>query len=276
MLVLGIAALVVVGLSVRALMGGSSPLPRGGASVGARAPEQAQPKPQPPVERPDAIARLSARGVAVTTGTRRDRMIALTFDDGPGPYTPAVLSRLKHLRAHATFFLVGTMCRYYPHTLRRMVRDGHAIGDHTWSHPNLARLPKGQVVAQIERTAATVQQATGVRPRLLRPPYGGLNAKVLRVARGAGMLTVLWSVETRDWRRPGPAAIARAALAGARPGAIILLHDGGGTRDQTVQALPAIVRGLRARRYRLVTVPELLAAAPPPPRSLTRMGLSGD
>ena len=210
-------------------------------------------------------------------GTARGRLVALTFDDGPGPYTLALVHELERLHVHATFFMVGFELHWYPQVVREIIRDGDVIGDHTWSHPPLAKLPLGQVRAQLLRTAEVIHRYGGARPGLMRPPYGSFDASVLRLANRLGFVTVLWSVETRDWARPGVAAIVRAAVHGARPGAIILMHDAGGDRSQTLAAVPTIVRALHHRGFGLATVPELLAAAPPPPAGLNHgQSLAGD
>ena len=143
-----------------------------------------------------------------------------------------------------------------------MVRWGFVIGDHTWSHPQLTLLSNVQVTNQIHRTKNLITRVTGTPPLFIRPPYGAQNARIRTLAGRQGMLTTLWSIDTRDWTRPGVPAIVAAARA-AHPGMIILLHDGGGVRSQTVAAVPLIVRMLRARGDRLVTLPQLLALAPP-------------
>jgi peptidoglycan/xylan/chitin deacetylase (PgdA/CDA1 family) len=233
----------------------------------------------PPTQTPRRLAAVGFSGgpVGVVHGSRRGRLIALTFDDGPGPYTLALVHELERAHVRATFFMVGFEVHWYPHVVREMIRDGDVIGDHTWSHPALATLPPGQIRSQLLRTAAVIQRYGGVRPTLMRPPYGSFDPSVLRLINRLGFITVLWSVETRDWARPGVPAIVHAALAGARPGAIILMHDAGGNRAQTLAALPTIIRGLRQRGYRLVTVPELLSDAPPPPSGLNHgQSLAGD
>ena len=161
--------------------------------------------------------------------------------------------------------------------MHAMAVDGNAIGVHTWNHADLRRLPSRADDVEIRRTAAVIRAYAGVRARLLRPPDGSLDPRVLRLVRRSGLVTVLWSVDTDDWTRPGGARILQRALAGVRPGAILLLHDGGGDRAETVQAVPRLVRALRARGYRLVTVPRLLALAPPPPGTLNLgQSLEGD
>jgi len=254
-------------------LGGSSRPPRPPAPARAVPAAAAHPDPAATAAR----AGFASGAVGVVHGSARGRLVALTFDDGPGPYTLALVHELERLHVHATFFMVGFEVHWYPRVVREMIRDGDVIGDHTWSHPALATLPPGQVRAQLLRTAAVIQRYGGVRPTLMRPPYGSFDPSVLRLINRLGFVTVLWSVETRDWARPGVTAIIRAALDGVRPGAIILMHDAGGNRSQTLAAVPTIIRALRHRGYRLVTVPELLAGAPPPPSGLNHgKSLAGD
>ncbi|HEX8073731.1 MAG TPA: polysaccharide deacetylase family protein [Thermoleophilaceae bacterium] len=210
-----------------------------------------------------AVDRVLARMPFVVSGGGRRREIALTFDDGPGPYTPEVLRVLRRLHVHATFFEVGSMERWFHASTARAIREGHAVGDHTESHPQLAGLRRRAQRAEIVGQERWLARLGLPRPRLFRPPYGSLNRATLDVLRDRRMLMVLWSVDSEDYRRPGAGAIVRKVLRGARPGAIVLMHDAGGPRSQTVAALPTIVRRLRRRRYKLVTVPQLMLDDPP-------------
>jgi peptidoglycan-N-acetylglucosamine deacetylase len=212
-----------------------------------------------------AIDALVRRQPVVFEGGRHRREVALTFDDGPGPYTHAILAELRRLRVHATFFVIGTMERYFAAGTRSALHLGHAIGDHTETHPLMARLPLARQQSEIVDQTEWMSRLRVPYPRLFRPPYGSYDATTLAALRPLHMLLVLWSTDTRDYTRPGVAAIVRHALAGARPGAIILLHDGGGDRAETVAALPLIVRGLRRRHLHPVTVARLLHDDPPPP-----------
>jgi chitin deacetylase len=190
--------------------------------------------------------------------------VALTFDDGPGPYTPAMLVILRRERVPATFFEVGFMEVYFHNSTRNIAASGDAIGDHTYTHAAMSRLSRAGQRVQLLTAARTLMRFGAPFPRLFRPPYGLWNAATLDLLRRYGMLMVLWTVDTADYRRPGARRIVDAAVAGARPGAIILLHDAGGDRSQTVAALPQIIARLRARGYRLVTVPQLLVDNPAP------------
>ncbi|MFG2039042.1 bifunctional polysaccharide deacetylase/glycosyltransferase family 2 protein [Dactylosporangium sp. NPDC048998] len=229
------------------------------------------------VEPPAGMAPAGADGpvlrVTPDGGVQAARMpagaIALTFDDGPDPrWTPALLDVLREYHAHATFFVVGAQVDRYPDLVRRMVAEGHEVGVHTFTHPDLAALPSWRQRFELGLTANAIAGATGRRPLLMRPPYSStpdaLDAAatgVLRTAAGEGYLTVLADRDTRDWERPGVDAIVRAALNGsigsAGPpggGAVVMLHDGGGDRAQTVEATRRILAGSRGDRF--VTVPE--------------------
>jgi peptidoglycan/xylan/chitin deacetylase (PgdA/CDA1 family) len=230
--------------------------------------------PAPPVTDPEAARRLAedhavdevlARTRTVRAGGSARRDLALTFDDGPGPWTTPILRALERHRAPATFFVVGRAAAARPDLVRREARDGFAVEDHTEDHANLAGSAPTTQRAQIAHGAAAIVAAGAPKPRLLRPPYGAFDAATLRVLGVERRLLVLWSVDTRDYTRPGADRILAAALAGARPGAIVLLHDGGGDRRQTAAAIARIVHRLRQRRYHLVTVPELLRHDPPHP-----------
>jgi peptidoglycan/xylan/chitin deacetylase (PgdA/CDA1 family) len=211
-----------------------------------------------------AIDRTLAYTPYVRIAGAQHREIALTFDDGPGPYTPRILSVLEREDVPATFFEVGILERYFFASTAAIVADGDAIGDHTESHAAMSRLPLRAQRTQLLEDAAAVGRHGARFPRLFRPPYGMWNAATLAVLHRYRMLMVLWTVDTGDYRRPGVQAIVTAALSGARPGAIVLLHDAGGNRSETVAALPRIIAGLRRRHYRLVTVPRLLLDNPAP------------
>ncbi|HEX4804873.1 MAG TPA: polysaccharide deacetylase family protein [Conexibacter sp.] len=195
----------------------------------------------------------------VTNGSRARHVVALTFDDGPSTYTPAVLSVLERERVHATFFLIGQQVAGYAAFARRALADGDMIGDHTWSHPSVAG---GGAFAsgQISSTANAIRRATGFRPCLFRAPYGAVSASLIGLARGLGFTTIQWDVDPQDWARPGSGAIYARIVGAVRNGSIVLMHDGGGPRGQTLAALPGIIHTLKARGYGFVTVDELTGA----------------
>lgn len=183
------------------------------------------------------------------------RVIALTFDDGPNPmFTPQILRVLGQYRVRATFFCIGQQVQRYPYLLQQMYQAGDEIGNHTWSHPNLTRLPSAAIVQQLRSTSLVIQQATGVPPQIFRPPYGATNARVRGIAAQLGLRQIMWTIDAGDWRHPGVRAIVDAVLANARNGSIVVMHDGGGDRSQTVQALPQIIIGLQQRGFTYIVV----------------------
>ncbi len=174
-------------------------------------------------------------------------MVYLTFDDGPGPYTPAVLAILTRTRSTATFFQLGNNRLRYPLTAQAVLAQGSAIGNHTFDHRDLTKLRPGQIRAEL---------SGGPRVHCVRPPYGATNAKVQRIIAERGRRQVLWTDDSLDWTRPGAEAIyRRVANARVRHGTIVLLHDGGGPRAQTVQALPRIIAELQRQGYLLRRLP---------------------
>jgi peptidoglycan/xylan/chitin deacetylase (PgdA/CDA1 family) len=208
----------------------------------------------------------AARGASYrTSGPGGRRAMALTFDDGPGPYTSQVLNVLKRTAAKGTFFAIGQQVGGGAGLMRRALREGHALANHSWNHASLS----GGGFGQLSSTNAAIRRATGYTPCLFRAPYGAVSGTLIGQARSLGMLTIQWDVDPRDWSRPGTGAImasgpAQAAnvLRNAHPGAIVVMHDGGGPRSQTVAALPGMIATLKRRGYRLVTVPELLGLRP--------------
>jgi peptidoglycan/xylan/chitin deacetylase (PgdA/CDA1 family) len=211
-----------------------------------------------------AVDKLIRATPIVTGGVPHHRVIALTFDDGPSPYTPQIVGELVRLHASATFFVVGQQLTYFSAGVRDELRHGFEVGDHTQNHAWLIRLGTAAQYFQIDSVASRVRRLGAPAPTLFRPPYGAYDAATLSVLRRLKMLAVLWSVDPGDWRRPGTAAIIAGVLSAARPGAIVELHDGGGDRSETAAALPAIIGALHRRHYRLVTVSELLSLDPPP------------
>jgi peptidoglycan/xylan/chitin deacetylase (PgdA/CDA1 family) len=190
-------------------------------------------------------------GEVVKSGPRGRKLVALTFDDGPSSYTPDVLRILKEKKAKATFFMLGSQVAADPSAARRVLAEGHEIGNHSSTHP---MLPSYGNIAGASRT---IRQVTGFKPCLFRPPYGAINSSVKRSAKDLGMKSVIWDVDTSDWTTPGTGAI-RSRVSSARSGSIVLMHDGGGPRSQTVDALSGAIHNLRSRGYSFVTVTKLL------------------
>jgi peptidoglycan/xylan/chitin deacetylase (PgdA/CDA1 family) len=242
----------------------------------AKARARAHPTTEPESDQNGAVSSVLAYTPFVRAGGSHGREVALTFDDGPGPYTPQVLSVLERFHVHATFFAIGRMERYFSASTTRAIEDGDVIGDHTEDHPALGRLSRHDQREQLLEQIARVELLGGKRPTLFRPPYGSFNATTLAELKAMHLLMVLWSVDTGDYLQPGVPAIVERALAGAHPGAIILMHDAGGVRTQTVAALPQIIRGLKSRGYRIVTVPQLLMDDPPAPGQPLPTSLGGD
>ncbi|GII75602.1 deacetylase [Sphaerisporangium rufum] len=189
----------------------------------------------------------------------RVKCIALTFDDGPGRYTARSLDILRAHRAKATFFLVGRQVEKYPALARRMVREGHVVGDHTATHPRLTALSDTQIRAQLRDAQDVITRATGRTPDLMRPPYGDTDARVASVAAEFGLSQILWNGSSRDWELRDTRAITRKVTGLARRDGVILMHD---VWPETVAAMPAILRNLKKRGYHLVPVTALLRDRP--------------
>ena len=206
------------------------------------------PKPPEPEPKPKPAP-------AAPTPAAAGKTIALTFDDGPGPYTAQLLDILDQHGAKATFFLIGSKVSAQADVLRRMHSRGHQLGNHSWSHPELPKLPVDQIAGEIDRTNEAIRQATGVKPSILRPPYGAVNSAVLEQLRLRGMSSILWSVDTRDWADRNSDIVCSRAVAGAHPGAIILMHD---IHQTSVNAVPCILNALKQQGYSFVTVQGLI------------------
>jgi len=188
----------------------------------------------------------------VTNGSRGRRAVALTFDDGPSEYTPGFLDVLRRKHAHATFFEIGQEMAGRESTMRRILREGDEIGNHTTHHTEYPGYD------DIAPTTTLVESITHFRTCLFRPPGGAADSSVIAAAGADGLRTITWDVDPADWSNPGSAAVYSRVVGAAQSGSIILMHDGGGARDGTLAALPAIIDTLRARGYRFETVTELL------------------
>lgn len=191
----------------------------------------------------------AAPAAAASTG----KVVYITFDDGPSVYTPQVLKVLAQYGVHATFFEVGQNVASHPALTSQVYRRGNSVQNHTWSHPDLRKLSASQFAYQVSATDRQIRAHTGYRPCCLRPPYGAVNGTVRARAAGLGKKLALWTVDPRDWSRPGAAAIRTRVLGQVRPGSVVLLHDGGGDRSQTVAALGGILKTLKARGYTFAT-----------------------
>lgn len=189
--------------------------------------------------------------------------VALTFDDGPSPFTGQILDVLRKYKAKGTFFILGNQIEGNPLPLQRILAEGSAVGNHSWNHADFTTLSTGEIRSQLSEVNGTLSAKGIPAPKLFRPPYGARDDKVVSEAKKKGMLTVMWDVDTNDYKQPAPQVIVDTVIQGARPGSIVLMHDGGGGRASTVAALPGIIKGLRKRGFKLVTVPQLLRDNPP-------------
>jgi peptidoglycan/xylan/chitin deacetylase (PgdA/CDA1 family) len=188
----------------------------------------------------------------VTNGPRDRKVVALTFDDGPSDYTDDFLAVLREKEVSGTFFEVGQVMPGREDTMRQILAQGSEIGDHTMDHVEFPGY------AQIAGAAERIAAYTHFRPCLFRPPGGGVDSGIVATAGSLGMRTVNWDVDPRDWSTPGTGAIYDAIVSHVQPGSIVLMHDGGGPRGETLAALPRIIDTLRGRGYRFATVTELL------------------
>lgn len=213
--------------------------------------------PKPPEPKPEPAPAPAAPTPAPTTG---NKVIALTFDDGPGPYTEKLLDILDKYDAKATFFLIGSKVSARANTLRRMQSRGHQLGNHSWSHPELNKVSAEQLASEIDQTNNAIKQAVGTKPNIIRPPYGAFNRAVLEQFRQRGMSAVVWSVDTRDWADRNSEIVCSRAVAGARNGAVILMHD---IHQTSVNAVPCILDSLKQQGYSFVTVQNLIGDMTP-------------
>ncbi|MFI8089834.1 polysaccharide deacetylase family protein [Streptomyces sp. NPDC086080] len=185
----------------------------------------------------------------------RGRTMVLTFDDGPDPrYTPHILDTLARYDVRAMFFVCGEMAAGNRDLLARMADEGHVVGNHTWSHPLLTRLSRRRIRSEMERTCDIVEEAYGERPEWFRAPYGAWNRAAFQLGAELGMEPLAWTVDTLDWTAPGTATIVDRVADGAAPGVVVLSHDAGGDRSQSVRALRAYLPGLLDSGYH-ITVP---------------------
>lgn len=185
----------------------------------------------------------------------RGRTMVLTFDDGPDPrYTPDILDTLRSYDVRAMFFVCGEMASCNQDLLARMADEGHVVGNHTWSHPLLTRLSRSRIRDEMERTCDVIEEAYGDRPEWFRAPYGAWNRAAFQLGAELGMEPLAWTVDTLDWTTPGTRTITRRVENGAAPGVVVLSHDAGGDRSQSVRALRDYLPQLLDSGYH-ITVP---------------------
>lgn len=202
--------------------------------------------------------RFQGATIQAATLSPNQKVIALTFDDGPWPQTTVqVLDILKENNIKATFFVIGQNVKHYPDLIKRIVAEGHTIGNHTWHHWYHFMNP--QVAAyEINNTTELIYEITGVKTNLFRPPGGMMHNGLVSYARNNKYAVIMWSSDSIDYSLPGTPKLINNVFRQAKPGGIVLMHDGGGNRSQTVQALPEIISRFRKQGYSFVTVPELL------------------
>ena len=224
--------------------------PPSSADEGSAAPPDARSKADPEKEPPEPDP------VEPDDDGSGSKVIYLTFDDGPSPrHTRRILALLDEYEAKATFFQVGEAATTHPELTRAVIARGHALGNHSWSHRDLRQLSRRKVNQQITRTSAVLERISGRPITCMRPPYGAKNARVMAVIRSTKLAMKLWDIDPRDWKKPGASAIAKRVISRADPGDVVLMHDGGGNRSQTVTALKRILEALEKKGYRFETLP---------------------
>ena len=201
-------------------------------------------------------------GYAVGQAKTKEKIVALTFDDGPSKtYTPQVLAVLKKYNIKATFFMCGAQAQYYPDLVKQASADGHEIANHSFSHPNLFKdkAKRGAVlVAEVVQMNHLVEKLTMIKPAYFRAPYNYLGPETIKAVNDAGLIYVSWTFSVKDWEKPAPQVMVSEFSKRLLPGSIVLLHDGGGNRTNTVAALPGMIEAGKKKGYRFVTLGELL------------------
>ena len=208
----------------------------------------------------DIVKQASAQPVEVQFSSfeRSSRVAALTFDDGPHPvHTPALLEVLAEEEVYATFFLTGLEVARHPNTARQIAEAGHQIANHSFGHYDYRSLSYADKYLDLQRSQDIIEASTGIRPTWVRPPYGLIDANTFSLYGSHDLMIAHWTLDPIDWRRPGAGTIANRVIDQIHPGAVILLHDGGGDREQTVQATRTIIEDLREEGYRFLTVEQL-------------------
>jgi peptidoglycan/xylan/chitin deacetylase (PgdA/CDA1 family) len=232
-----------------------------GCSLDAQSPSPAAaPEKSPPAldaPKPSSTPALSYSAVHVD-----GPYIAQTFDDGPSAkLTPELLDILAAHHIHATFFVIGENAARHPEILQRAVREGHEIGNHSWSHPAFGKMSDAAVRRELQKTDDVIRAAIGKSPTLMRPPYGSITAREKKwIHSEFGYTTILWDVDPLDWKRPGSSVVASRIVRETRPGSIILSHD---IHPGTIKAMPEVFDKLQAKGFKFVTVSQLIAMGKP-------------
>jgi peptidoglycan-N-acetylglucosamine deacetylase len=201
--------------------------------------------------------KLSVNGIKT-----QQRVCAMTFDDGPHPtLTPQLLKILRDRGIHATFYLIGKSAETYPEIVRQIIAEGHEIGNHTWTHANLANCSDSKLRSELDKTEKVIYSITGYRPQTMRPPYGATNTRIKQLIYSEyGYPSVLWSVDPQDWRKPGVSVVVQRLVDGVHPGAILLAHD---IHSSTIAAMPYALDQILAKGYYFVTVTQLISMEQP-------------
>ena len=199
---------------------------------------------------------------ATPTPANGEKLVALTFDDGPSTYTESYLDILDQYGVKATFFLIGEQVDYYPDAIKRAVSEGHQIASHTWDHKQLTTLTQSELERELGDTFSAITDVTGLSVSTVRPPYGSIDPDVWLYSGGSMTVATFWTHDTQDWAQPGVSSIVSNATTYYASGSIILMHDGGGSREQDLEALPQIIEAWQSQGYRFVTLSELLDSDP--------------
>jgi peptidoglycan/xylan/chitin deacetylase (PgdA/CDA1 family) len=263
------------------LFTGKSPTPQPLTALAMEPGQQASVQTQDSLSRTNSVTNSAVvavpqqfQGKVIThvVPTNGEKVVALTFDDGPDEATGQVLETLKQYHVKATFFMVGTSLQRYPDMARQVAAAGHAIGNHTWDHP-LQDVSLADAAYEIDGMEKLIYDTTGVKTGLFRPPVGQADGGLAAYAQQRNYGVALWSVDSEDSYVSAPILIDN-VLKNVQPGRIVQLHDGGGDRTATVQALPQIISALKQQGYRFVTVPELMAMQTEPPKAESADGAS--
>src|SRR5437867_7065009 len=222
--------------------------------------------PETPLQTPEKSGHKAPKEPSITFNSVHvdGPYIAMTFDDGPSAtLTPKLLDLLAARHIKATFFVSGENVAEHPEIVARAAREGHEIGNHSWSHPNFGKMSDDNVRSQLRRTDDAIRSATGNRPTLLRPPYGSITAREKRwIYDEFGYRIILWDVDPYDWKRPGPAGVRNGSLKETHRGSRVLSHD---IHPGTIEAMPSTLDALEAKGFKFVTVSELIRIARPQP-----------
>jgi len=234
-----------------------------GANTGGTGPNGPSPAPSPTSATLYRIVGCKSFGNSAYFNGPDHKEVAFGFDDGPWFDTLDFVKMLEANHVQATFFMIGDqVTSSYQQVLKRELLDGDVLGDHTYTHPDLTTLTSSGVYNELNQQMQAVRSLTGYTPCVFRPPYGAYNQSVVSIARSLGLATVLWNVDPSDYLQPGTTVIASRVLSQVQPGSIIISHDGGGPRAQTLAAYPTIIQGLKAKGYKIVTIPQLLGFRP--------------